>query len=49
MASTGPDLSSRFNKVFGEGAWGRFLNKAQKINYKRHDEMRVYMEEYSTR
>ena len=49
MASTGSDLSSRFNKVFGDGAWNEFLNKAQKINKKRYDEMRVYMKEYSTR
>ena len=49
MSSNGPVLSSRFNKVFGEGAWDRFLNKAQKTNHKRHDEMRVLMEEYSTR
>ena len=49
MALTGPDLSSRFNKVFGDGTWNDFLNKAQKINKKRYDEMRVYMKEYSTR
>jgi hypothetical protein len=49
MASTGPSLSSRFNEVYGNGAWGRFLKRAQKITHKRHDEMRVYLEDHSTR
>lgn len=49
MATTGPSLSTRFNEVYDNGAWGRFLKRAQKITKKRHDEMRIYMEEYSTR
>ena len=49
MNPTGPSLSSRFNEVHGNGAWGRFLKQVSKIVKKSHDEMRVYMEEYSTR
>ena len=49
MASSGPSNASRMNEVFGQGGWGRLMSKGQKIIYKRNDEMRVYMEEYSTR
>jgi len=49
MAPTGPSLSSRYNEVYGNGAWGRFLKQISKINKKSHDEMRVYMKDYSTR
>ena len=40
---------SRVNEVFGGGAWGRFMSKAQKIVYKRNDEMWIYMKDHSTR
>ena len=49
MAPTGPSLSSRYNEVYGNGAWGRFLKQVSKITKKTHDEMRVYMKDYSTR
>ena len=49
MAPTGPSFSSRYNEVYGNGAWGQFLKQISKINKKSHDEMRVYMKEYSTR
>ncbi len=42
-------IGSRVNEVFGGGAWGRFMSKAQKIVYKRNDEMWIYMKDYSTR
>ena len=43
------NLASRMNEVFGQGSWGRFMSKGQKVIYKRNDEMRLYMKEYSTR
>jgi hypothetical protein len=49
MAPTGASLSSRYNEVYGNGAWGRFLKQVSKITKKSHDEMRVYMKDYSTR
>lgn len=49
MASGGLSNASRINEVFGQGAWGRFMKKGQKIIYKRNDEMRLYLKEYSTR
>ncbi len=49
MAPSGRSMASRVNEVFGEGAFGRLMKKGQKIAYKRNDEMRVYMKEYSTR
>ena len=42
-------IGSRVNEVFGGGAWGRFMSKAQKIVYKRNDEMWIYMKDHSTR
>ena len=49
MASTGPSWSSRYNEVHGNDAWGRWLKRVQKVTKKRHDEMRVYLEDQSTR
>ncbi len=51
MASTEPQKGDQYrvNEVFGERAWGHFISKGQKIIYKRNDEMRVYMKDYSTR
>ena len=49
MAQTGPSLSSRYNQVHGNGSWGRFLKQVSKIINKSHDEMRVYLEDHSTR
>ena len=49
MASSGQSMASRVDEVFGAGGFGRLMSKAQKIAYKRHDEMRVYMKDYSTR
>ena len=48
MASS-RSTGSRINEVFGGGAWGRFMSKAQKIVYKRNDEMWIYMKDHSTR
>jgi len=48
MASS-RSTGSRINEVFGGGAWGRFMSKAQKIIYKRNDEMWIYMKDHSTR
>ena len=47
--SNGPALSSRFNQVHGNSAWGQFLKEVSKIIKKSHDEMRVYLEDQSTR
>ena len=51
MASSGRHKGDeyRVNEVFGERAWDQFISKGQKIIYKRNDEMRVYMKDYSTR
>ena len=49
MASTGPSWSSRYNEVHGNDAWGRWLKRVQKVTKKRHDEMRIYLEDLSTR
>tara|TARA_B100000029_G_C17415975_1_gene902489 strand:- start:113 stop:865 length:753 start_codon:yes stop_codon:yes gene_type:complete len=50
MSSGGAtNLASRMNEVFGQGSWGRFMSKGQKVIYKRNDEMRLYMKDYSTR
>ncbi|MDP6433482.1 MAG: hypothetical protein QGI15_04085 [Candidatus Scalindua sp.] len=51
MGSSGPqgNVGSRVNEVFGERAWGQFMSKGRKIIYKRNDEMRIYMKDYSTR
>ena len=51
MGSSGPqgNIGSRVNEVFGESAWGQFMSKGRKIIYKRNDEMRIYMKDYSTR
>ena len=49
MASSGPSNASRMNKAFGEGSWVRLMTKGQKIIYKRNDEMRLYLEDYSSR
>jgi len=49
MASSGPSWSSRYNEVHGNDAWGRWLKRIQKVTNKRHDEMRVYLEDQSTR
>ena len=45
----GPSFSSRYNKVHGNGAWGRFLKQVSKTTKKTHDEMRVYLKDQSTR
>jgi len=47
--STGPTFSSRFNQVHGNSSWGQFLRQVSKIIKKSHDEMRVYLEDQSTR
>tara|TARA_B100001123_G_C15120497_1_gene951146 strand:- start:250 stop:1005 length:756 start_codon:yes stop_codon:yes gene_type:complete len=51
MSSSGPQKGDeyRVTEVFGERAWDQFISKGQKIIYKRNDEMRVYMKDYSTR
>ena len=49
MESSEPSLSSRYNEVHGDGAWGRFLNKISRVIDYSHDEMRVYLEDHSTR
>ena len=49
MASTGPSWSSRYNEIHGNDSWGRWLKRIQKVNKKRHDEMRIYLEDQSTR
>ena len=46
---SGPSFSSRYNKVHGNGAWGLFLKQVSKTTKKTHDEMRVYLEDQSTR
>ena len=47
--SASSSFSSRYNKVHGNGSWGRFLNQVSKIIKKSHDEMRVYLKDHSTR
>jgi len=42
-------VGSAFNEVFGERAWGQFMSRAQKIIYRRNDEMWLYLKDYSTR
>jgi hypothetical protein len=49
MAPTGPNFSSSYNEVHGNAAWGRFLKQNSKIVNKSYDEMRVYLEDQSTR
>ena len=49
MESSGLSFSSRYNEVYGEDAWGRFVDQIRKSQVKRHDEMRVYLEDQSTR